>query len=75
MFKILCKTPEFSKKKWHRKLNQLYYRMFCVIPKLAPPLSAIFQTGAPFERKEGHSFEGGVHQIFHVKRGGGGALI
>ena len=45
--------------------------MFCVIPKLAPPLSAIFQTGAPFERKEGHSFEGGVHQIFHVKRGGG----
>ena len=43
--------------------------MFCVIPKLAPPLSAIFQTGAPFERKEGHSFEGGVHQIFHVKRG------
>ena len=49
--------------------------MFCVIPKLAPPLSAIFQTGAPFERKEGHSFEGGVHQIFHVKRGGGGVNL
>ena len=33
MFKIVCKTPLFTKEKQHCKLNQLYYRIFYVLPK------------------------------------------
>ena len=69
MFKIVCKTPLFTKEKQHYKLNQLYYRTFLCIYHMSTPFKYYFSKSTSFERKEKHSFEGGAHQIFHIKKG------
>ena len=43
MFKIVCKTPLFTKEKQHYKLNQLYYRIFLCTSQMSAPFKYAYR--------------------------------
>ena len=57
-FKIVCKTPLFTKEKEHYNLNQLYYRIFLCTSQMSAPFKYYFSKECLFWEKRGALIRG-----------------
>ena len=58
MFKTVCKTPLFTKEKYHYELNQLYYRIFLCNSQMSTSFKYDFSNEHPFCEKRGAPIPG-----------------